>query len=117
MKAYSEGRWKGEEKISRLSQSLPSPFQVDIGDSDSAEETLNPTSFCDSCSAKMVQRHSKLGAKPKWSAHADRSNLSGEESGISTIPPWRSQSLWVITTTETVEGLSDQPKKRSQAAI
>ena len=52
MRADSEGRWKGEKKISRLSHSLPSSFQVDICDSDSAEE--------------MDQMHSKLGAKPKW---------------------------------------------------
>ena len=69
MKADSEGRWKGEEKISRLSHSLPSSLQIDIGDSDSAEEI----------------KHSKLGAKPKWWAHADRPCTSGEESSTTTI--------------------------------
>ena len=72
--------------------------------------TSNQASICDSCSARMDQRHSKLGVKPKWNAHADWSDMSGDESSASTIPPWRKQSLWRITTTETVEGLSEQPK-------
>ena len=87
MEADSEGRWKRKEKISRLSNSSSTSHQVEIY-SDSAEETSRPTSVCDSCSARMDQWHSKLGAKPKWSAHADWSNLSGEESAASTIPPW-----------------------------
>ena len=51
-----------------------------------------------------------LGAKLKWRAHTDWSNPSGDESAASTVPHWRNQSLWRITTTKTVEGLSDQPK-------
>ena len=58
----------------------------------------------------MDQRHSKLGVNPKWSANADWSNQSGDE--ISTIPSWRNQSSWRITTTKTVERLSEQPKYR-----
>ena len=72
MKACSEGRWEKREKISSHSKSSSTSLHVDIY-SDSAEETLNPTGFCASCSAKMVQRHSKLGAELQWSAHADRS--------------------------------------------
>ena len=58
----------------------------------------------------MDPRHSKLDAKPRWSVHADWSNMSDDESSTSTIPPWRNQSLCRITTTKTFEGLSEQPK-------
>ena len=102
-----EGRWKWKGHISILSTSSSTSRQVDMF-SDSAEETPHPTGYCDSCLARMDQRHSKLGAKPKWCAHADWSTQSGDEA--STIPPWRNQSLWLITTTKTVEGLADQPK-------
>ena len=90
MKADSEGRWKKKEEISRPSHSLSSSFQEDIFDSDSAEE--------------MDQKHSKLGAKPNWCAHADWPNMSGDESFTTTMPPWRDHTLWRITTTRTVEG-------------
>ena len=92
-----EGRWKkDEEEISRRSHSLSSSFQVDISDSGSAEE--------------MDQKHCKLGAKHKWSAHADWSAKSdwSDDSSTTPIPPWRNKSLWRITT-QTVEGLSEQP--------
>ena len=89
-------RKKEEEKISRLSHSLSSSDHVDTCDSDSAEE--------------MDQKHSKLGATPKWCAHADWPIQWSEDSPTWTIPPWRDQSLWRITTTKTVEGLSEQPK-------
>ena len=79
----SEGRWKkAEEKISILSHSLSSSFQVDISHSGFAEE--------------MEQKHSKLGAKPEWSAHADWPCMSGDGSSTTPIPPWRDQSLWRI---------------------
>ena len=93
-----EGTWKKEEEeISRLSHSLSSSVHVDISDSGSAEE--------------MSQKHYKLGAKPKWSAHADWPNMS-EESSATPIPPWRDKLLWRITTTKTVEGLmSEQPSR------
>ena len=32
------------------------------------------------------------------------------KTAASILPPWRDQSLWRITTTKTVEGLSGQPK-------
>ena len=63
MEADSEGRRKREEKISRLSNSSSTSHQVEIY-SDYAEETSRPTRVCDSCSARMDQRHSKLGANP-----------------------------------------------------
>ena len=96
MKADSEGRWKKKEEISRPSHSLSSSFQEDIFDSDSAEE--------------MDQKHSKLGAKPNSCAHADWPKMSGDESFTTTMPPWRDHTLWRITTTRTVEGLSEQPR-------
>ena len=38
--------------------------------------------------------------------------MSGDESSTTTIPTWRDQSLWRITTTKTVEGLmSEQPSR------
>ena len=58
----------------------------------------------------MDQSHSKLETKPMWSAHAELSNPSGEESAASILPSWRDQSLWRITTTKTVERLSGEPK-------
>ena len=83
MKDEFEGRWRmEEEEISRLSRSLSSSVHVDISDSGSVEE--------------MSQKHFKLGAKPKWSAHADWPNLS-EDSSATPIPPWRDKSLWRIT--------------------
>ena len=93
-----EGRWRmEEEEISRLSRSLSSSVHMDIFDSGSVEE--------------MSQKHYKLGAKPKWSAHADWPNLS-EDSFTTPIPPSRDKSLWRITTTKTVEGLmSEQPSR------
>ena len=92
------GRWRmQEEEISRLSRSRSSSVHVDISDSGSVEE--------------MSQKHYKLGAKPKWSAHADLPKLS-EDSSTTPIPPWRDKSLWRITTTKTVGGLlSDQPNQ------
>ena len=72
-------------------------MHVEISDSGSVEE--------------MSQKHFKLGAKPKWSAHADWPNLS-EDSSATPIPPWRDKSLWRIITTKTVEGLlSEQPSQ------
>ena len=65
-----EGRWKWKEKDSRLTNSSSTSRFADIL-SDSAEEIPHLSGFCDSCLARMDQRHSKLGAKPKWSAHAD----------------------------------------------
>ena len=59
----------------------------------------------------MDQKHSKLGAKPKWSAHADWPSMSGDGSSTTTFPPWRDQSLWRITTTRTVDRLSEQPNR------
>ena len=97
MKADSEGRWKEEEKISRLSHTLSSFFQVDICGSDSAEE--------------MDQKHSKFGAKPKWCAHADRPIPCGEDPSASSIPPWRGPvSHSGGSPKTTVEGLSEQPR-------
>ena len=70
MKDEFEGRWRmEEEEMSRLSRSLSSSVHVDISDSGSFEE--------------MSQKHYKLGAKPKWSAHADWPNLS--EDTYSTV--------------------------------
>ena len=99
MKDDFEGRWrKEEEDFSRLSQSLSSSVRVDISDSGSVEE--------------MRQKRYNLGAKPKWSAHADWPNMSGDSSATPT-PPWRDKSLWRNTTTKTVEGLmSEQPRQR-----
>ena len=58
------------------------------------------------------QKHYKLGAKPKWSAHADWPSMSGDESSATPIPPWRDKSLWRIITTKTVEGLmSEEPSR------
>ena len=87
---FEDGWRKEEEEISRLSRSLTSLVHVEISDSGSVEE--------------MSQKHFKLGAKPKWSAHADWPNLS-EDSSTTPIPPWSDKSLWRITTTKTVEGL------------
>ena len=58
----------------------------------------------------MDQKHSKLGAKPNWCVHAVWPNMSGDESSTTTMPPWRDQSPWWITTTRTVEGLSAQQR-------
>ena len=59
-----------------------------------------------------------MGAKPKWSAHADWSNQSGEGTAFSTtIPPWRNQSLGRMTTTRTAEGLADQQKHNKEENI
>ena len=70
-----EGRWSmREEEISRLSRSRSSSLLVDISHSGSVEE--------------MSQKHYRLGAKPKWSAHADWPDLS-EDSSTTPIPPWR----------------------------
>ena len=104
-----EDRWKREEKDTRLSNSSSTSRQVDSS-SDSAGETPFLLDFCDSCLAKMDQSHSKLEAQPKWSAHVEWSNPSGEESAASILLPWRDQSLWRITTTKTIEGLSGQPE-------
>ena len=110
MEEYFEGRWKWKEKISKLSNSSSTSRQVDIY-SCSAGKTSQASGLCDPCLARTNLRHSKLGAKPKWRAHADWSNQSGEDSAVSTtIPPWRNQSHWRITTTQTVEGLAGQPK-------
>ena len=96
MREKFEGRWRmQEEEISRLSRSRSSSVHVDISASGSVEE--------------MCQKHYKLGAKPKWSAHADWPDLS-KDSSTRAIPPWKNKSLWRITTTQTVEGLlSEQP--------
>ena len=93
-----EGRWRmQEEEIFGLSRSRSSSLHVDISDSGYAEE--------------MSEKHYKLGAKPKWSAHADWPDLS-EDSSTTPNPPWRDKSLWRIITTQTVEGLlSDQPNQ------
>ena len=96
MKADSEGRWKGEEKISGLSQSLPSSLQIDICNSDSAEE--------------MDQRHSTLGAKPKWCAHADRPCTSGEESSTTTIHHGGISHSGESLQQRQSRGLSEQPR-------
>ena len=95
MREEFEGRWRmQEEEISRLSRSSSSSVHVDISISGYVEE--------------VSQKHYKLGAKPKWSAHVDRPDLS-EDSSTTPIPLWRDKSLWRITTTKTVEGLlSDQ---------
>ena len=63
MKEDFEGGWKRkandeEEESPRLSHSLSSSVHVDISNSCSVEEMTS-------------QKHYKLGAKPKWSAHAD----------------------------------------------
>ena len=93
-----EGRWRmQEEEISRLARSRSSSLHVDISHPGSVEE--------------MGQQHYKLGAKTKWSAHADWPDLS-EDSSTTPIPPWRDKSIWRITTTKTVAGLlSDQPNQ------
>ena len=99
MKEELEGRWRmEEEEFSRLSRSLSSSVHVDISDPGSVEE--------------MSQKHYKLRAKPKWSAHADWPDLS-DDSSATLVPPWRDKSLWRITATQTVEGLlSEQPSQR-----
>ena len=51
------------------------------------------------------QSYCKLGAKPKWAAHADHPSLASGETPLTPIPPWRDRSLWRITTTNTVEGM------------
>ena len=57
---------------------------------------------------ELSQKHYKLGAKPKWNAHAAWPDLS-EDSSTTPIQPWRDKSLWRITSTKTVERLlSDQ---------
>ena len=75
MKEDFEGRWKKEvEKVARHSHSLSSSVHVDISVSCSAEE--------------VSQKHYKLGAKPKRSAHhADWPSMSGHESCATSIPP------------------------------
>ena len=91
-----EGRWRDCEKRRFLDSHAPDHhlWLVDISDSGSVEE--------------MSQKHYRLGAKPKWSAHADWPDLS-EDSSTTPNPPWRDKSLWRITTTKTVKGqLSDQ---------
>ena len=50
------------------------------------------------------QKYCKLGAKPKWAAHADQPSLASNEAPLTPISPWRDRSLWRITTTKTVEG-------------
>ena len=57
-------------------------------------------------------KHYKLGAKPKWSAHADGPCMSGDESSTTPDPPWRDKSLWRITTTKTMEGLLPEEPNR-----
>ena len=44
------------------------------------------------------QKHDKLGAKCKRSAHADLPCNELCESSTTPIPPWRDRSLWRITT-------------------
>ena len=66
-----------EEENSRLSRSLSSSEHVDISDSGSVEE--------------MSQKHYRLDAKPKWSAHTDWPDLS-EDSSTTPIPPTKSGS-------------------------
>ena len=46
----------------------------------------------------------KLGAKPKWTAQPAPTQPC-PNCGDTTIPPWRDKSLWIITTTKTVEDL------------
>ena len=58
----------------------------------------------------FVSSDSKLSAKPNWCAHADWPKMSGDESSTTTMPPLRDHTLWRITTTRTVEGLSEQPR-------
>ena len=72
-------------------------MHVDISDSGSAEE--------------LSQKHYKLGAKPKWSAHADWLDMS-DESSATPIPPWRDKSLWRITNDKNL-GRTDVRTKKS----
>ena len=102
MKEDHEGRWKRkvndeEEEIERLSNSSSSSVHVGLLDSCSGEDMTS-------------QKHFKLGAKPKWSAHADWPNTS-DESSATPIPPWRDKSRWRVTT-KNVEGrMSEEPSR------
>ena len=87
-----EGRWKSktkdeEEHDPRISHSVWTPVLVGISDTFSVEEMTS-------------QRHDKLGAKPKRSAHAGLPCMSCDESSTTPNPPWRDRSLWRITTTK-----------------
>ena len=75
-----------EEDVARISHSLSTSVLVGISDSCSVEEMTS-------------QKQYKLGAKPKWSAHADWPCTSGDESSTTPISPWRDKSVWRITTT------------------
>ena len=97
MKEDCEDRWKRKTKdeeadLARISHSVSTSVLVGISDPFSAEKMTS-------------QKHHNLGAKPKWSAHADLPYLGNDESSTTPIPPWRDKSLWLITTTRTVGGL------------
>ena len=55
----TEGRWRNQECKSRFSNSSTSRHFDILSDSD--HETSHQADFCDSCSAKIDQRHTKLG--------------------------------------------------------
>ena len=104
-----EDGWEWREKNLRL-PSFSSTSRSGGILSDSTEEPPQ-SGFFGSCWARMEQGRCKLSATPKLSAHAGTSNQGGGDTAVSTtIPPWRNRSLWRITTTNTVEGMADQPK-------
>ena len=86
------GREKDEHDDAQISHSLSTTVLVGISDTCSVEEMTS-------------QQHYKLGAKDKWSDHADLPCTSGDESSLIPIPPWRDISLLRITTKKTDEGL------------
>ena len=79
-----------EEDSARTSHSVSTSVLVGISDSCSVEEMTS-------------QKHHKLGAKPKWSAHADWPCMSNLPRLL--FHRGHCQSLWRITMTETVDGL------------
>ena len=92
MKEDYEGRWKSktkdeEEDDPRISHSVSISVLVGISDTFSVDEMTS-------------QKHDKLGAKPKRSAHADLPCMNCDVSSTTPNPPWRDRSLWRITTTK-----------------
>ena len=84
--------WEWREKNSRPPNFSSASRSADIL-SGSTEEPPH-SDFGGSRWTKMEQSRCKLGATPKWSAHAGWSNQCGEDSAVSTaVPPWRNRSL------------------------
>ena len=95
LRSHSHEKWLapglGQGKKPQEHQCLRGPASAHlVGKDDQTTAAARSSLAGKRCEDKQ---HYKLGARPKWSAHADWPNMS-EDSSTTPIPPWRDKSLW-----------------------